>query len=106
MFQPQQLLEINYKGYHLAEFIGTGVRIHNNQNEESYIFNLYTSNGIIEYSIPCNEVNLFLEQDIIRDPSKRTINKFKKRLKELQNGAVSIGLALEKLGKINQNIHI
>jgi len=105
-FQPRQLLEINHNGYHLAEFIGIGMRIHNNKNEESYIFNLYTSNGVIDYSIPYNKLNLFLNQNIIRDPSKRTINKFKKRLKELQNGVNSIGLVLEKLGKINQNIHL
>ena len=105
VFQPNQLLEINHHGYHLAEFIDNGIRIHNNKNELSYIFNLYTSDGIIEYSIPHNKLKIFLEQNKLRNPSKRTINKFKKKLKKLQSGVISIGMILEKLGKINQDIH-
>jgi len=104
-FQINQLLEIKYKGTHLAEYVGDGTRIHNNINDDCYIFNIFTSRGTLEYSVPKESISEKLKNKDIQDPSKRTINKFKKQLKQLQNGVISVGSILEKLGKINQNIH-
>ncbi len=106
MFQPFQLLEIKFKdSAHLGEFIGEGLRIHNNENTDCFLFSIHTYKGTVEHSIPKSEISTKLKNKDIMDPSKRTVNKFKKQLVQLQTGTISLGGILEKLGKINQNIH-
>lgn len=106
MFQPSELVEITFnKSKHLAEFIGEGLRIHNNANTESFLFLIHTSKGTIEHSFPKDEISDKLKNKEISEPSLRTINKYKKQLKQLQTGTISVGSILEKLGKVNQKIH-
>lgn len=106
MLHQFQLVEIDYQGgKHLGEFIGEGTRIHNNQNVECFIFLIHTYSGIVEYSIPKREISTKLENKEIISPTSRTINKYKKQLKRLQKGTISVGGILEKLGKVNQNIY-
>lgn len=106
MFQPSELVELTYNhSKHLAEFIGEGLRIHNNANTASYLFLIHTSKGTVEHSFPKNEISGKLKNKEISEPSSRTVNKYKKQLKQLQTGTISVGGILEKLGKVNQEIH-
>lgn len=101
-FQNNQIVELIYKNsLHLAEYIGTGIRIHNNKNTQSYIFLVHTNRGTNEISYPIDSISEYH----ISEPSQRLINKSKKQLKQLQAGVISVGGILEKLGKINQKIH-
>jgi len=105
-FQPSELVELSFQNSkHLGEYIGTGLRIHNNANTNCFLFSIHTSKGSVEHSIPENEILTKLKNKDISEPTSRTINKYKKQLKQLQYGTISVGGILEKLGKINQNIH-
>ena len=98
-FIKGEILELDYNDQrHLAEFIEISKRI-DKENIECYEFFVYTDYGVQILAIPIN-INFNYSE-----PSKRTINKYKRKMKKLIEGYQSLGKALEKLGKINQDLH-